>query len=205
VILFQSDGDIIASAVLLEYKRFEQHAGEGYEGCLYLDLESIKVFDPVTEHILIRIWPEIKKLGQVKWSLNPKGYVAFEQELRNVRTPASSGKEFVDIFPVSEGYDDWITGESIAQGFPPNVNAIPGKPINKCYHTLMVAIGLADNIEARILEAVIHIKLKCPGENKKVIFIAAKWDSGSWRKWADEFRYLEVILRIKGAHGETKL
>lgn len=129
---------------------------------------------------------------------------------------ASFEEEFVDRFSVTEhqpiitarsqGDDgDWTTGENIAKGFPRNVNSIPGEPTDQCYPILMVAIGSLDSIEARILEAAYHVKVSCPGKNKKVIFEVAKWDSETWRKHAEKFNNLELILRIKGSHGETAL
>lgn len=121
---------------------------------------------------------------------------------------ASFEEEFPDRFSASEHrqVDDgeWTTGSSIAKGFPPNVNSIPGEPTDRCYPILMVAIGSIDNVESRILEAAYHI-VSCQGKNKKVIFEAAKWDSKTWRKHAGKFVNVEVILRIKGARGETEL
>ena len=129
---------------------------------------------------------------------------------------ASFEEAFVDRFPVSEQQPritahsqgdngDWITGDSIAKGFPANVNSIPGEPTDQCYPTLMVAIGSIDNVEARILEAAYHINVSCPSKNIKVIFEVAKWKSETWRNHANKFATVEVILRIKGARGETKL
>lgn len=63
VVLFQCDGTIIASAVLHERERFEHANKDGYEGCLYFDVNSIKVFDPVGKDMLCMIWPEVKRLG----------------------------------------------------------------------------------------------------------------------------------------------
>lgn len=128
---------------------------------------------------------------------------------------SSFEKQFPDRYPLSErvkkspseqGNDgNWTTGESIAASFPPNVNAIPGEVVDKCYSTLMVAIGSQDNFEARILEAIVHIKVNCPGKNKKVIFEVAKWESEKWKKHVKSFNDIKVILRIKGAHGEIDL
>ena len=123
-------------------------------------------------------------------------------------------KEFSDRYPLIQQHNkalseqrndgNWPTGESIAAGFPPNVNAIPGEPVNICYPTLMVAVGSFDNLEARILEAVVHV-LKCWGQNKKVIFEAAKWESETWKKHIDKFGNIKVVLRLKGASGEVDL
>jgi hypothetical protein len=86
VVLFQSDGAIIGTAKLTEAERFAE-PDEGYSGALYFDVSSIKVFDPVAWGMVSRIWPKVKRLGRVKWKLDPSGYTAFEQELKNVETP----------------------------------------------------------------------------------------------------------------------
>lgn len=87
IILFQSDRNIIASAVLLDAERFPCPDTYGYEGRLFFDRDSIKVFDPVPEATIIGIWPSVKGLGQVKWSLNPEGYPSFKRILKKIRTP----------------------------------------------------------------------------------------------------------------------
>jgi len=129
---------------------------------------------------------------------------------------ASFEREFFDRFPSNENTrrinrsyheddGDWKTGESITKGFPPDVNAIPGIFSNRCYPTLMVAIGSLDNIEARILEAAYHVNVSCSGRNNQVIFEAAQWDSDIWRKHSRKFNNVEVILRILGTLDDTKL
>jgi hypothetical protein len=87
IVLFQSDGTIIASAVLNDSERFDRPDNEGYEGCLFFDVTSIRVFEPIDGETIRRIWPQVIRLSQVKWSLDSKGYPAFERELRHVQTP----------------------------------------------------------------------------------------------------------------------
>jgi len=132
-----------------------------------------------------------------------------------IGTRTAFEQEFLNRFLIGENTNrnhrdfqdggDWTTGESIAKGFPSDVNVIPGKLSNRCYPTLMVAIGSLDNIEARILEAAYHVNVSCPGKNMQVIFEAAKWDSETWKKHSSKFNSVQVILRIKGAYNETKL
>lgn len=86
VVLFQSDGAIIATAILTGAERFAD-TDEGYNGALYFDVSSIKVFDLIASGTVSRIWPKVKRLGRVKWKLDPSGYAAFEQELKHVETP----------------------------------------------------------------------------------------------------------------------
>lgn len=86
VVLFQYAGSIIASAVLTKIERFEKPEA-GCSGAFYFDVDTIKVFEPVTSAVLRKIWPEVSRLGQAKWSLNPAHYPAFLRQLNNVETP----------------------------------------------------------------------------------------------------------------------
>jgi len=87
VVLFQSDGAVIALAALTEAERFARPDEHGYSGALYFDVSSIRVFDPIAAAVVSRIWANAKGLGRVKWKLDPNGYAAFELELKHVRTP----------------------------------------------------------------------------------------------------------------------
>jgi hypothetical protein len=87
VVLFQFAGKIIASAVLTSVERFETAEMGGYEGAYYFDVNSIKVFDPISPAIVSSIWPQVTRLGQAKWSLDPKRYAAFERKLTGIETP----------------------------------------------------------------------------------------------------------------------
>lgn len=87
IVLFQSDGAIIASATLNETERFSEPDKDGYKGALYFDVRSIRVFDPVFLGALQTIWSNVKRLGRVKWKLDPIGLPAFERELKGIKTP----------------------------------------------------------------------------------------------------------------------
>jgi len=86
VVLFQFCGAIVASAVLRDVERFETPRKQVYEGALQFDRRSIRVFDPVRENVIARIWPNVKRLGRVKWTLDPNRYAEFERELKNIET-----------------------------------------------------------------------------------------------------------------------
>ena len=93
VVLFQFRGSIIASAVLRDVRRFEKPKVEvydgarfEYDGAYYFDRSSITVFDPVDAGAVTTIWPAVTRLGRVKWSLDPKGYAAFQRGLKHVET-----------------------------------------------------------------------------------------------------------------------
>ena len=87
VVLFQYVGRIIASAVLSGVERFSATDGGRFRGALQFHVESIKVFDPVDAAAIRRIWPQVTRLGQAKWSLDPEYYEKFEQQLTGVETP----------------------------------------------------------------------------------------------------------------------
>ena len=98
VVLFQFRGFIIASAVLNEVRRFETpkieiYDGERFEytGALYFEPSSITVFDPVGPGVISTVWPKVMRLGRVKWSLDPKGYAAFQRGLRHVEIAKQRG------------------------------------------------------------------------------------------------------------------
>jgi hypothetical protein len=92
VVLFQYEGKLIASATLIGVERFKTPEGGTYKGALYFDVNSIQVFDPVSADVVSAIWPEFKGFSHVKWSLNPKGYAAFEQKLKGVETRRQGGR-----------------------------------------------------------------------------------------------------------------
>jgi hypothetical protein len=85
VVLFQFANKIIASATLDRVERFPVPDGP-YEGALYFSPASIKVFDPVGLEVVRAIWPKVTGFGRAKWSLDPKGYPAFEQRLTGIET-----------------------------------------------------------------------------------------------------------------------
>ena len=93
VVLFQFRGFLVASAILNDVRHFkkprvEVHDGERFEynGALYFEQRSIRVFDPVGFDIVSKIWPKVTNFGHVKWSLDPKGYTAFKRELKHIKT-----------------------------------------------------------------------------------------------------------------------
>jgi len=86
VVLFQYDGRIIASAVFNRNERFEQPE-DGYNGALWFDAKSIRVFKPVGPDEVRDIWPEFKSFGHVKQFLDPAGYPAFEKRLETLVAP----------------------------------------------------------------------------------------------------------------------
>lgn len=96
VVLFQFRGFLVASAVLRDVRRFEKprveiHNEERfvYEGALYFEPTSIRIFDPVGPEVVRSIWPEFTGFGRVKHRLDPRGYTVFERELRHVEEAKS--------------------------------------------------------------------------------------------------------------------
>lgn len=98
----------------------------------------------------------------------------------------------------------WDTGEEIAEStfndessFD-NINVIPSDNPGSCQSTLLVIIGAKDSdrtIDNRILEAIEHIYVKCPGITRSVVFWAAKWNSQVWSKRNSSFRKVTVVLK----------
>ena len=86
-VLFQCNGRIIAAAILTAAQRFEDPTEDGYAGCLYFNVESIRVFDPVGPGVLHEIWPEFRRFNQVRQNLEPNGYPEFERQLTGLRSP----------------------------------------------------------------------------------------------------------------------
>jgi hypothetical protein len=87
VVLFQYAGRIIASAVLAEVERFKKTELDDVRGALYFDVKTIKVFDPVDAAFIRKFWPEVTRLGQAKWSLDPESFGEFERRLTGVEVP----------------------------------------------------------------------------------------------------------------------
>ena len=86
VVLFQYDNRIIATAVLTGTKLFPTKKDDRYDGALFFDPASIRVFEPVTPETIHKIWPEFKGFSYVKWILDPNGYPRFLLELKGVHT-----------------------------------------------------------------------------------------------------------------------
>jgi hypothetical protein len=86
VVLFQYGGRIIASAVFLKKVKYEQ-VMDGYKGAIWFDVNSIQIFDPINLDSIQSIWPNVIRLSQVKWPLDPAGYPAFERSLVRVIAP----------------------------------------------------------------------------------------------------------------------
>jgi hypothetical protein len=86
-VLFQFAGKIIASAVLAGVERFDANEVDGHSGAYHFDPSSIKVFDPVDAAAIKKIWANVKRLGQAKWSLDPALYPEFERLLTGVESP----------------------------------------------------------------------------------------------------------------------
>ena len=87
VVLFQYAGRIIASAVLANVEQFSKTEFDAVRGALYFDVKTIKVFDPIDAEFIRKFWPQVTRLGQAKWSLDPGRYAEFERQLTGVLRP----------------------------------------------------------------------------------------------------------------------
>ncbi len=91
VVLFQYEGRIVASAIFDRNERFER-TEDGYNGALWFDVTSIRVFEPVGPDKIREIWPDFRSFGHVKQFLNPAKYRAFEKLLVGVVAPVGPQK-----------------------------------------------------------------------------------------------------------------
>jgi hypothetical protein len=76
---------LVADARFKRAERFPE-PGDDYNGALYFDPKTIRVFDLVPSDVVSRIWPEFKGFSHVKWTLDPKRYPDFERQLKHVET-----------------------------------------------------------------------------------------------------------------------
>lgn len=89
VILFQYRARIIASATFLRDEKYARPV-DGCSGAIYVDVRSIRTFDPIDLGGLRRAWPSFRAFGHVKQFLNPARYATFKRRLKNVASPAFS-------------------------------------------------------------------------------------------------------------------
>jgi len=93
-----------------------------------------------------------------------------------------------------------LTGEEIADTISDEteINIIPSSDRGSCTPLLVTCIGTNDSIELRILETLKHCYGICPEINKRVLFVATKWDISVWKKHRSAFSGLIVQLLIIG-------
>jgi hypothetical protein len=119
-VLFQSDKMIIARTTLLDTEKFKEpkeDRGVFYNGALYFDIKSIRVFDPIPWEIVSRIWPEAKTPSHVRYHLNPSGYAEFEEKLENVKRPKGVDKKSsVQILISNAGHGKTLLEKMAATG-----------------------------------------------------------------------------------------
>lgn len=89
IILFQYRARIIASATFLRDEKYARPA-DGCSGAIYVDIGSIRTFDPIDVEGLRKAWPSFRAFGHVKQYLNPARYATFKGRLKNVASPAFS-------------------------------------------------------------------------------------------------------------------
>ena len=86
--LFQYKARIIASATFLRDEKFERRIDD-CSGVIYVDVRSIRTFDPIDVEGMRQAWPSFRRFGHVKQYLNPARYSTFTRRLRNVAVPTS--------------------------------------------------------------------------------------------------------------------
>jgi hypothetical protein len=88
-----------------------------------------------------------------------------------------------------------ISGKSANIGN--NINVIPDGIPGNCEKILVVAIGLNDDIEQRVSQAVEHVTKVCPEITKYVVFWATKWNSVAWAKYCNVFKNKNITVLLK--------
>jgi hypothetical protein len=86
VVLFQYRARIIASAVFLRDEKFDRPK-RGCAGAIFVDVKSIRTFDPIDLAGMRKVWPAFRAFGHVKQFLNPTLYPKFKRRLKEVASP----------------------------------------------------------------------------------------------------------------------
>jgi hypothetical protein len=86
LVLFQFKARIIASAVFLRDEKFDAPI-DGCAGAIFVDVKSIRTFDPLDVEAMRKAWPSFRAFGHVKQFLNPARYSTLKRHLKNVRSP----------------------------------------------------------------------------------------------------------------------
>ncbi len=100
----------------------------------------------------------------------------------------------IDKPKVSHKGED-IVGKMLQRGLMTPFNALPGQEPERCEAILFVGVGLKDNVEVRIFQAIEHIH-NCAGVTGTVIFWAATWDTSAWMRHVRTFKDLRVFLKL---------
>lgn len=88
VVLFQCKASIIASATLTGIEKFEVQDEGGHIGYLIFDVMSIKIFKPITDYTIRKIWPDFSRFNQTKQHLRPpENYSEFMKIVEYVVKP----------------------------------------------------------------------------------------------------------------------
>jgi hypothetical protein len=78
IVLFQYKARIIASATFLRDEKYDPPR-RGYGGAIYVDVASIRTFDPLDLEAMRKAWPSFRAFGHVKQYLNPARYGEFNR------------------------------------------------------------------------------------------------------------------------------
>jgi hypothetical protein len=90
IVLFQYRARIIALAEFLRNEKFAKAKG-GCKGAMYIDVKTIRTFDPVDVEGMRKAWPGFRGFGHVKQKLNAACWPVFRRRLKGVRAPLIRG------------------------------------------------------------------------------------------------------------------
>ena len=86
IVLFQYKARIIASATFLRDEKFARPIDD-CSGAIFVDVASIRTFDPIDLETMRKAWPSFRAFGHVKQYLNPARYPIFKRRLKHVASP----------------------------------------------------------------------------------------------------------------------
>jgi len=97
-VLFQYDNFIIAMATIENIKKFDSNQ-DGYYGAYYFEPKSIKIFKPINNFEINKIFKTNKKFSNVKHILDGNMLNDFIESLQNVQ---NIDEKIIDTFNLSK-------------------------------------------------------------------------------------------------------
>ncbi len=194
VVLFQYEGQIIASAVLIGIERFDE-TEEGYRGAFQFDVGSIRVFDPVNAARMKKIWPtDFKKFSHAKPSLDPAAYSRFERQLTGIQLTPEPISEASDLAaPPADRVQTMVTRIVRDTRLTNRVKRLHQYECQLCGHAVALANGelYAEGHHIQPLgaphngpDAIANIVCLCPNHHAACDFGALRLDMAQLRRVA---------------------
>jgi hypothetical protein len=132
-----------------------------------------------------------------------RGRMNDEDEIRELISHLSSIEQ--ELLGEAGARPPWNSGKKIIERLAPagrfgqSINTIPSGAPGGCHPLLIVALGWQEDAEPRILEAVEHLAVRCPGKTREVVFWAPWWSATAWLRHKGSFGSTRVSLKLFGA------